>query len=277
MPGPIAAFLAFLVLFTGAAGWLMISAHGSLGGMLYLVLYEWTPCFAALAAMRWYGERAEFTVRLSLSTKQWLLSYALPLTYILPVYVLTWLLIQGSWRPLEYMTKSAGTMGYPMHPGLATFGLLVPLSLTVGLLTRFPYTSGEELGWRGYLFPSLQQRYGFVWACLLTGAVWATWHYPLLYAFGLFSVPHAGARMSCFTLMVIGLSFVFGWLWMKTKSLSACVLMHTSHNAFLQTLFDPLTHAGQRTLPITSEFGYGLMLMVCVVALYLALSWKREK
>ncbi len=36
--------------------------------------------------------------------------------------------------------------------------------------------------------------------------------------------------MSCFTLMVIGLSFVFGWLWMKTKSPHN--INSLSHSAF---------------------------------------------
>jgi membrane protease YdiL (CAAX protease family) len=44
------------------------------------------------------------------------------------------------------------------------------LSLTVG-----PW--GEELGWRGYAQPQLQQGIGPVWASLVVGTIWSVWHY----------------------------------------------------------------------------------------------------
>ena len=210
-----------------------------------------------------------------MSIRETLGSYALPLIYILPVYVLTWLLLRGSFEPSSFMKNSSTTVGFPLQPRLATIGLFVPLSLTFGLLTRFPYTLGEELGWRGFLMPALRERYGFVVGCLITGAIWAVWHYPLLYAFGLFSGPHAHTRIPFFTVMVLGLSFVFGWLRLKTDSLWPCVLMHASHNAFLQTFFDPLTAQSDKTVTVTSEFGWGLMVTVCLAAVWVTVAQKR--
>ena len=37
---------------------------------------------------------------------------------------------------------------------------------------------GEELGWRGFLYPRLAERHGPLRAALLTGAAWALWHVP---------------------------------------------------------------------------------------------------
>jgi membrane protease YdiL (CAAX protease family) len=39
---------------------------------------------------------------------------------------------------------------------------------------------GEEPGWRGFLLPRLEQRFGPLRASLVLGAVWALWHLPLL-------------------------------------------------------------------------------------------------
>jgi len=39
---------------------------------------------------------------------------------------------------------------------------------------------GEELGWRGWLLPSLTARYGLSGATLFTGIIWYIWHFPIL-------------------------------------------------------------------------------------------------
>jgi membrane protease YdiL (CAAX protease family) len=41
------------------------------------------------------------------------------------------------------------------------------------------YGFGEEIGWRGYLVPRLQQRASMIRASLIVAAVWAIWHLPL--------------------------------------------------------------------------------------------------
>jgi membrane protease YdiL (CAAX protease family) len=38
----------------------------------------------------------------------------------------------------------------------------------------------EEFGWRGYLLPRLSARIGNTWATLSVGAIWASWHLPMM-------------------------------------------------------------------------------------------------
>ncbi|MEM8814253.1 MAG: CPBP family intramembrane glutamic endopeptidase [Pseudomonadota bacterium] len=46
----------------------------------------------------------------------------------------------------------------------------------------------EEFGWRGYALPLLQRRCAPLWAGLILGAIWGTWHLP---AFFLSGVPQS--------------------------------------------------------------------------------------
>ena len=266
--GPVATFLLLLIVFTAAASALLVPTH-SLGGLLYLILYEWTPGLAALLTFAVFPRSATVLRWQWLPFRSTIRAYAFPLLYLAPLYLAAWLLIGPAHDAASFLKSSSALMGFPQHAWLATFGLFVPLSLTFGLLNRFPYTTGEELGWRGFLMPTLHERYGFVAACSITGVIWAVWHYPLLYGLGVFSGPGAHIRMGCFSVMVVGLSFIFGWLRLRTGSLWPCVLMHATHNAFLQTFFEPQTAQSTKTFSLTSEFGYGLAITIWMVALVL--------
>ncbi|HEY0162149.1 MAG TPA: type II CAAX endopeptidase family protein [Edaphobacter sp.] len=269
---PIPAFLLFLVLFSGLADipfFTAFAAHPSLAN-LYITVFMWTPGLAALATRVLYNLPSESFGWNWPETRRMPLGYLLPLAYIVPVYLATWLLIPGSLQSSTFFSNGAKAAGFPAFPHAATLGLYLPVILTFGVLMRLPNTLGEEIGWRGFLLPQLTRRFGFSLAALITGSLWALWHYPMLAAFGFFTAPNAFARMLCFTLMVIALSFVIGWLRLKTESLWPCVLMHASHNAFLQVVFDPATDRNKTTL-ITTEFGAGLALTVGATALYLCL------
>jgi membrane protease YdiL (CAAX protease family) len=133
---------------------------------------------------------------------------------------------------------------------------------------------GEEIGWRGFLLPRLVGRFGFTVGCLLSGCIWAVWHYPEL----LFADYNAGTGLAydltCFTLMVIGLSYVIGWLRLKSNSLWPAAMLHASHNLFIQGIFDRMTAATGRARYITTDFGFGMALTVAATAFYF---WTRRK
>ena len=40
---------------------------------------------------------------------------------------------------------------------------------------------GEEIGWRAYLYPKLEELMGEGKALLVGGVIWAVWHFPMLY------------------------------------------------------------------------------------------------
>lgn len=102
---------------------------------------------------------------------------------------------------------------------------------------------GEEPGWRGYLLPRLQARYPqgekAIW---LLGLIWAVWHYPITIHSTLAmmndTVPLAQAAITLLmglagqTISLIGLTYLYVWLYNHTQSVWLMIVFHALSNTF---------------------------------------------
>jgi membrane protease YdiL (CAAX protease family) len=96
------------------------------------------------------------------------------------------------------------------------------------LLSAVTGATGEELGWRGFLLPRLQQRFNALISSLTVGVIWALWHAPLwlLPGYGWDAIPYWS-----FALAVISASVLFTWVLNHTGgSLVMASLMHLTFN-----------------------------------------------
>ena len=107
--------------------------------------------------------------------------------------------------------------------------LLQVLTIPIGALFNGIFALGEELGWRGWLLPSLRPL-GTWPALLISGAVWGFWHSPLIllgYNFG-------QANLLGVAMMIGGCVFygvLIGWLRLRTASIWPAVFAHGAFNA----------------------------------------------
>lgn len=115
--------------------------------------------------------------------------------------------------------------------------------------TNFIYFWGEEYGWRYFLQPYLQKRYGTCKGLVLVGVIWAVWHLPLtLYYYS----PEAPMQEMTFRIVFcICLSFVMGYFYMKLNSIWLPVTMHFLNNG-MSSLFANPTEASQASGSIIS-------------------------
>lgn len=86
----------------------------------------------------------------------------------------------------------------------------------------------EEIGWRGYLQPTLQKKWSPFTSTLIVGGVWAIWHLPLWFVVGSNQM-----RMNFlwFTLLALALSFLLTVIYIFTTSILLCIVFHALINA----------------------------------------------
>lgn len=196
-------------------------------------------------------------------TKYQFASYWMPFAYASVVYLPVW--FAGYFDPRSQpLTRFA--QRFPAMPHAAILPVFFVLLATVGLLKSCISALGEELGWRGFLVPQLAKFMPFPSVAFTSGIIWALWHYPLI-LFG--SSRGAGPlwySVACFTVMVAGIAFLFAWMRLKSGSVWTGMLLHASHNLFVQGFFDRQTRHARITDLWTTEFGAGLALMGIVLA-----------
>ena len=93
---------------------------------------------------------------------------------------------------------------------------------------------GEELGWRGMLFPTLAAHLPVRAAAVVSGIIWGLWHAPAIamghnYGMGYEGFPIAGILVM--TLMCTGLGCWLALLRARTGSVWPCALAHGAFNA----------------------------------------------
>jgi membrane protease YdiL (CAAX protease family) len=135
------------------------------------------------------------------------------------------------------------------------------------------FALGEEIGWRGLLVPELAQVASFTTTALVSGIVWAAWHFPLIFLAGYNGGTPTWYSALCFTLMVVGMATLAAWMRLKSGSVWTGMLLHAGHNVFIQSLCDPLTQDTAITKYIRGEFGVGVAVVSMLVGY---LFWRKR-
>lgn len=104
---------------------------------------------------------------------------------------------------------------------LKIYASFLPVIIFIGAV-------GEEYGWRGYLLPTLRQRYGNFGASIVVGLTWALWHqWPV--------ITQVGGEITLvfivFLAEILTQCLVFTWIFNHTRgSVLLATLFHTGLN-----------------------------------------------
>jgi membrane protease YdiL (CAAX protease family) len=166
----------------------------------------------------------------------------LPVLYIGLVYLIGWQML-----------------GHKIEPLSLTFLSSLPLVLIASFF--------EEVGWRGYLFSTLQ-KIGWLKMNFIIGILWSAWHLPaiLMGSYDMTSPLFAGILI--FIINVILLSFVFGWFRQKTAGIIAPTVIHAFHN------LGYIYWTGKNDLSILGESGLVLTIVLLFLVIIILQAWK---
>lgn len=263
-----------LVLAFSATMWIPLIRAGTLqagGGALTFGLM-WCPAAAAVAASLLTG-RPLSQIGWRFDVRWILLGLVVPIAYAALAYGAVWALGLGAVPNAAFLARLQARFG---GSPAAAFWKFLGIQASAGLLISCFAGLGEEIGWRGFLVPELSRRLTFVQTSLASGAVWSVWHYPVLLFAGYNGGTPGGWSLACFTVMVIGISFVFAASRLASGGVWPAAVLHGSHNLFVQGVFDPITADTGRTRWWTGEFGAALALAGVGVAV-LTLAWWRRR
>lgn len=146
----------------------------------------------------------------------------------------------------EYVLVMGGTEAFEQ---MKAQGVSYPVYALIGMISCITYAPlinmiaalGEEIGWRGFLYPQLKARFGQKKGWLLGGFIWGAWHWPLIwligYEYGAATGNFKGyvgfpvTGMLLFSVFTAGLGILHDWLYEKSGSIWVPSILHGAFNA----------------------------------------------
>ncbi|RLM53442.1 CPBP family intramembrane metalloprotease [Halobellus sp. Atlit-31R] len=156
-----------------------------------------------------------------------------------------WLGRVGRWRvhPKWY----AAAIGIPLIVALGSGAVLqlvggpvdfasfafAPVSLGIGIILGTAIGGGqEELGWRGFAQPELQEQYGGLRAAVILGVLWGGWHLPLFLDPTAIHSQWPPSSQLAYFVGIVAFSILLAWVYNGSGgSTLLAMLMHGTENA----------------------------------------------
>jgi len=240
----------------------MHAVHVSVGEVRsqgFILAAMWMPGFARLVATRTVdrGWHSPFPLR-RWGHPAWIV-VILPLASVTAIYLGAYLL--AALAGVERFSPA-------WSRGRLVANILVNLLLlsAIGIVGAL----GEEIGWRGYLQPRLDELkvpYSLLWTIVAE----TLFHFPLILLAGYLGAKNLLVTLALFFMLGLGLTPLWTWATYQWGTIWMAVLFHTFHNAVSQVIIpkalgegDPLVLGESGVFPVIAYLTAGLIVFVIV-------------
>ncbi|MCM1157584.1 MAG: CPBP family intramembrane metalloprotease [Bacteroidales bacterium] len=166
-------------------------------------------------------------------------------------------------------------------------GITMPMYIlitTIQAVTFAPFFNmfaalGEEVGWRGAMYPYLKENLGVTKGRIVGGAIWGAWHWPVMifagYEYGkeYIGAPVLGPVVFCICTVMMGI--LLDYVYEKTETIWLPSLMHGAINAF--TIFAYLTKPEYADKAILGPVPIGIISMIPMMVTAAVICVKQRK
>lgn len=170
---------------------------------------------------------------------------------------------------------------------LESLGLTIPMyilitgiqAVTYGPFINMFVALGEEVGWRGALYPYLKEKFGVTKGRIAGGTIWGAWHWPIMilagYEYGkeYIGAPVLGPIVFCISTVMMGI--LFDYVYEKTETIWLPSLMHGAVNAF--TIFAYLSKPEYADMAIFGPAYIGIISMIPMIIMATIICVKQKK
>lgn len=188
--------------------------------MVFMLFATFSPALAVVLT-RWMTKEGWKDSYLHIHFKG-NLKYYLLATFLGPIFGI------GEGVLLNLMLGKMPFAGFSLVQFLGIFLLLVGMAIPLSFINF-----GEELGWRGYLYPKLEKLIGIPGTIIIGGIVWGLWHAPLTVKGHNFGTDYPGfpyVGLILMSLYCTGLGIFLMWLTRKTNSVYPASIAHSVNN-----------------------------------------------
>ena len=286
------------LVFAFALAWIVWGILAMLGvsltspaGTVVVAITMFAPAAAVLIAKKTSGGvrvfEPSFKPKFKGHVRWYLCAWLIPIAFLILGGILYFVIFRSQFDPglaavrstLESKSGTAVTDS-ALHNAII---IEIVVAITVNVITSMVLAFGEEIGWRGFLFPAVRGRTNAVKAYIICGAIWGLWHAPIIamghnFGFGYTGYPWLG--ILAMVPLCIGMGTFLSYVTGKTGSIWPAALGHGTINAVsgLPSLF--LTKESLDLMNTDGSLGYGFItvipLMVLAIVLIAASARKRK-
>jgi membrane protease YdiL (CAAX protease family) len=218
------------------AVWICFDKFATQTGIAALLMF--VPLIAAIFVSRKFYTKQHMLGINRCNFVYIIIAVLVPLIYLILSYGLFWFFAKGSFvgNISDLLGKAVSDSGKKI-PDYITIIISLVINFFLCVITAL----GEEVGWRGLMYPVMQRIWGWKKAIVVSGLIWAIWHLPIVIA-GLYM---PGTIMlyliPVFVIEIFAITVIISWIRIKSNSVWTAIFLHAVHNYLDQAILQPLT------------------------------------